>query len=117
MANTLTGLIPSIYEARNIVSRERIGFIPAVTKNSSAERAALNESIIVPIAQATTAEADNTPATVAPDTGDQTVDSVTMTISKSKHIPVRWNGEETKGLKVAGNYVDIKTQRFVRGVS
>lgn len=114
MANTLTNLIPNIYEALNIVSRERVGFIPAVTKNSSAERAALNQSILVPIAPAVTSEADNTPAVTAPDTGDNTIDSVTMTISNSKHIPVRWNGEETKGLQGAGNFGDIKTQRFAQ---
>ncbi len=112
MANTLTNLIPTIYEALNVVSRERVGFIPAVQKNSSAERAALNQSIRIPIAPAVTSEAANTPAVTAPDTGDNTVDSVEMTISKSYHIPVRWNGEETTGLRSAGNYTDINTQRF-----
>ena len=112
MANTLTSLIPAIYEARNVVSRERIGFIGAVTKNSSAERAALNQSILIPIAPAVTSEAANTPAVTAPDTGDNTIDNVEMTISKSYHIPVRWNGEEVKGLKNAGNFGDINSQRF-----
>ena len=114
MANTLTSLIPTIYEALNVVSRERVGFVNAVTKNSSAERAALNQSILVPIAPAVTSEAANTPAVTAPDTGDNTIDNVEMTISKSYHIPVRWNGEETKGLKNAGNFGDINTQRFAQ---
>lgn len=112
MANTLTSLIPTIYAALNKVSRERVGFIPAVTRDSSLERAALNQSILVPIVPPTTAEADNTPAVTAPDTGDQTVGNVEVTISKSKHIPVRWGGEETKGLLNAGNYNDINQQRF-----
>lgn len=112
MANTLTNLIPTIYEALNVVSRERVGFIPAVTKNASAERAAVDQSIRVPIAPAVTSEAANTPAQYAPDTGDVTVDSVEMTISKSYHIPVRYNGEEVKGLQNAGTYGDINRQRF-----
>lgn len=114
MANTLTNLIPTIYEALNIVSRERVGFISAVSKNSSAERAAVDQSIRVPIAPAVTSEAANTPAVTAPDTGDNTIDSVEMTISKSYHIPVRWNGEETRGLQNAGTYGDINTQRFAQ---
>lgn len=114
MANTLTSMMPTIYEALDIVSRERVGFIPAVSRDSSAERAALNQSILVPIVPATTAEADNTPAVNAPDTGDQSIGNVEITISKSKHIPVRWNGEETKGLKTAGTFSTINRDRFVQ---
>ena len=114
MANTLTNLIPTFYQALDIVSRERVGLIPAVSRNSSAERAAVDQSIRVPIAPAVTSEAANTPAVTAPDTGDVTVDNVEMKITKSYHIPVRWNGEETTGLNTAGTYGDIKTQRFVQ---
>ena len=114
MANTLTSLIPTIYEAMDIVSRERVGFLPAVSRDSSAERASLNQSILVPIVPATTAEADNTPGVTAPDTGDQTIGNVEITISKSKHIPVRWNGEETRGLNNAGTYQTINRDRFVQ---
>lgn len=114
MANTLTNLIPTLYEALDVVSRERVGMIPAVTRNSSAERAALDESIRVPIAPAVTSEAANTPGVTAPDTGDNTIDSVEMTISKSYHIPVRWNGEETRGLSNAGTYSTVNRDRFVQ---
>lgn len=114
MANTLTSLIPDIYEAIDVVSRERVGLIPAVSKNSSAERAAVDQNIRVPIAPAVTSEANNTPAVTAPDTGDNTIDNVNMTISNSKHIPVRWNGEETKGLNVAGTFSNINAARFAQ---
>lgn len=114
MANTLTSLIPTIYEALDIVSRERVGLLSAVAKNSSAERAALDQSILVPIVPATTAEAANTPAVTAPDTGDQTIGNTEITISKSYHIPVRWNGEEAKGLGNAGTFSTINRDRFVQ---
>lgn len=117
MANTLTSLVPTMYAALDIVSRERVGFIPAVTRNADGkgmERAALDQSILVPVVPATTAEADNTPATTAPDTGDQTIGNVEITISKSKHVPVRWNGEETKGLGNAGTFDTIMRDRFAQ---
>jgi hypothetical protein len=114
MANTLTSLVPTIYAALNKVSRERLGFVSAVQKNSDIERAALNQSVLVPIAPAVTSEAANTPGVTAPDTGDNSIDNVEITISKSYHIPVRWNGEETKGLMNAGTYGDINQQRFVQ---
>jgi hypothetical protein len=112
MANTLTSLIPTIYAALNKVSRERMGFVHAVARNSAIERAALNQSVLIPIAPSVTSEAANTPAVTAPDTGDNVIDNVEITISKSYHVPVRWNGEETKGLKNAGNFGDINQQRF-----
>jgi hypothetical protein len=111
MANTLTNLIPTIYEALDVVSREMVGFIPAVTRNTSAERAALNQSILVPVTQAQTA-ADNTPAVTSPDTGDQTVGNVSMTITKSKHVPIRWNGEQQVGMRSAGTYDQVLNQQF-----
>ncbi|MDY7525495.1 P22 phage major capsid protein family protein [Sphingomonas sp. 10B4] len=113
MANTLTSLIPTLYESLDTVSREMVGFIPAVSRNTSAERAALNETILVPITGAQTA-ADNTPGVTAPNTGDQTIGNVSMTISKSKHVPIRWNGEEQKGLTNAGTYGGILGNQFTQ---
>jgi hypothetical protein len=112
-ANTLTGLIPTIYEALDVVSRELLGYIPAVSKNSSGERAALNQTIMIPIAPAG-ALADNTPAVTAPNTGDSTIGNVTMTISKSKHYPIRWNGEEQRGMINAGSYGGVLTNQFAQ---
>lgn len=113
MANTLTSLIPTIYEALDIVSREMIGFIPAVSKNTSAERAAVNQSVLIPITQAIVA-ADTTPAVTAPNSGDQVITNVSMAITKSRHAPIRWNGEEQKGLINAGSYGGILKNQFVQ---
>lgn len=115
MANTLTNLIPDLYEALDVVSREMVGYLPAVTRNSGVERAALNENVRVPITPSAST-ATNTPGVNAPDTGDQTVGNVAITISKSKHVPVRWNGEETKGLQNAGTFSSIMAQRLYQGI-
>ena len=115
MANTLTGLIQTIYEALNIVSRELVGFIPAVSRDSSAEQAAVNQTIRVPIAP-TIATGNITPGQVPPDDGDDILDYVDMTISKSKYAPVRWAGEEQRSLESGGQLPDITRQRFAQAM-
>jgi hypothetical protein len=113
VANTLTNLIPTLYEALDVVSREMVGFIPAVNRDSSAERAALNQSILVPITPASTA-ADNTPAVTPPDTGDQTIGNTSISITKSKHVPIRWNGEQQRGMQTAGTYGSVLKDQFAQ---
>lgn len=115
MANTLTNLIPDLYEALDVVSREMVGMIPAVSRNSSIERAALNETVRVPITPAAST-ATNTAGVTAPDTGDQTIDNVLVSISKSKHVPIRYNGEETKGLQNAGTFSSVLAQQSYQAI-
>lgn len=113
MANELTNLIPDITEGLDIVSREKVGMIPAVRRDTAADRVAVNQNLVIPITPEASS-ATNTPGVTAPDTGDQTIDNVQITIDKSKHVPVRWNGEETKGLQNAGTYASIQAQRFAQ---
>ena len=74
-ALTLTSLLPTIYEAMDVVSREMVGFIPAVARDSSAERAALNQTVMSPVVGAMTAEDINVGAYPA-DTPAQTIGNV-----------------------------------------
>lgn len=98
MANTLTDVTPVLFEALDVVSRELVGFIPAVAKDSSAERAAKDQSVKYFQVPAITAE-DVTPGAAPADSGDQTISAGTMTISKSRVAPIRWTGEEQKLLQ------------------
>lgn len=113
MANTLTDLIPDITEALDIVSREKVGMLPAVRTDTAADRVAIDQNLIIPITPSASS-ATNTPGVTAPDTGDQTIGNVSVSITKSKHVPVRWNGEETRGLQNAGTYSTIQAQRFAQ---
>lgn len=113
MANILTSLQPDLYEALDIVSRELVGFIPAVTLDAQAERAAVNQTIRVPIVPAAAAE-DVTPGQLPPDDGDQTIGNNTITISKSRMVPFRWTGEEQRGVNTGVGYQNIKVNQIAQ---
>jgi hypothetical protein len=112
--NTLTGLIPIIQTALDKVGQEQIGFIGAVAMDASAEGAAKDETIRVPIVPAAGTSASWSPAQTAPDTGNITVGYVDITIDTAVTQPVRWNGEEEKGLRNAGMYEKIMQDRFAQ---
>ena len=101
MANTLTNLIPTLYESLVVVSRELIGLIPAVTTDSTVDRAAKNQQVLSFATPAVTAS-DIVPGVTAPNDGDQVIASIPITITKSRYVPVRWNGEEQRGLNANG---------------
>ncbi|API58091.1 P22 coat - protein 5 family protein [Tardibacter chloracetimidivorans] len=99
--NTITDLIPDLYNALDVVSRELVGFIPAVSSDLTFERAAVGQTVRSPVAPASTAS-DITPAVTPPDDGEQTIGNVDMTIQKARRVPVRWNGEQSLGLNNNG---------------
>lgn len=111
MANTLTGIIPTLYEALNTVSREMVGFIPAVRRDSNAERAAVNQVVRVPVGEAGALE-NITPGAVPADTGDTTVGYSDIVISKAQAAPVRWNGEEQRAVGTNGTYNQVLADQF-----
>lgn len=101
MSNTLTNLIPAAVEALDIVSRELVGMIPAVYRDSSAERAAVGQSIVFPVVGARSAVA-TTPAAYGPTTVDTSAPGTAVTISKSYAVPFYLTGEDDKGLSQTG---------------
>ena len=116
MANTLTNLTPDLYEALDTVSRELVGLIPSVTLNASAERAAKGQTIRSAVAPAASA-ADITPAQKAPDTGDQTIGNKTLSISQSRGVAIRYNGEEQRGLNANGpGYQNVLRDQFAQAM-
>jgi hypothetical protein len=113
MSNTLTNLQPDLYEALDVVSRELVGFIPSVTLDASVARAALNENVRSFATTAQVAE-DVTPAQLPPDDGDQVVNNVVITISKSRAVPFRWTGEEQKGVNHGPGYRNIRRDQIAQ---
>lgn len=111
MSNTLTGLIPTIYTALDVVSREQVGFIPAVAKNTKADAAAKDQTVSAPVAPIAVTE-DIVPGPTAPNTGDQNIGHVDVKITKSKMAPVKWNGEEQLAVGPSGTYNTILADQF-----
>lgn len=111
MPNTLTNLIPDLYESLDVVSRELTGFIPSVTYDPGISRAAVGEVVrshVVPAGAA----ADIVPDRLPPDTGDQTIGNEPITISKARAYPFRWTGEEQKGLNNGAGYRSIRNNQI-----
>src|SRR5581483_2305463 len=113
--NTLTNLMPDLYAALDIVSREQVGFIPAVTLDAQVSRAALNEIVRVPIAPAAAAE-DVTPGQLPPDDGDQNIGNTQIVIAKSRTVPFRWTGEEQKGVNNGPGYQNIRVNQIAQAM-
>jgi len=118
-ANTLTNLIPDIIESMDIVCREMVGFIPAVMRDSSAERAAVGQTIRWPVTTKKT-PTPITPSYIGPDaSGEDVSGGPTLSITKSYSVPFAWNGEETKGAMNAGFYAKLfqqQVQQAMRGI-
>lgn len=114
MSNTLTNLIPTIYTALDVVSREQVGFIPAVARDTKADGAAKGQTVtahVTPAAQLV----DINPAATAPNDGDQNIGTVNVEITKSKMAPVKWNGEEQLAIGPTGQYNKILADQFAQG--
>jgi hypothetical protein len=94
---TITNLVPDLYSALDVVSRELTGFIPSVSSDMTFERAAVGQTVRSPVAPAASA-GDITPGVTPPDDGDQNIGNVSMTITKARRVPIRWNGEQSLGL-------------------
>lgn len=106
MSNILTKLIPDLYQNLDEVSRELTGFLPSVARNSSAVRAALGESVIVPVSTAMES-GDVTPSMTVPEPEDFTMDNVAIQITKSRNVSFGLTGEEFQGVNngVGANYI------------
>lgn len=109
MANTLTGLYPIMYNAMNVVSREMIGFIAGVSRDATAEMAAVDQTVRSPVVPAMSAS-DITPTNIAASGTDQTIGSVDITISNQRKVTFNLTGEQQRGL--GPNNRTIAEQRF-----
>jgi len=108
-SNTLTGLIPVIYEAMDVIPRELIAGVSAVQRDSSADMAALNQTIrshVVP----TMTMVDVNPGATNTNGQAVTLGYADLQITKVKNVPFVWAGEEQMAL--GGQYASIVRDQF-----
>lgn len=116
MANTLTSLIPDVYAALDVVSRELTGFIPAVQRDASADRVALNQTLRSAATAANTAGGNITAAMSLPSAADQTVSNKSLTLTKARFFPFSWSGEEQRSMDAGPGYLTIKQDQIAQAI-
>ena len=116
MANTLTSLIPDAFAAMDVVSRELVGFIPGISRDTSADRVAINQSLRIPVVGANTAGLDITPAMAFPARADQTVANVALTITKQRAYPFSWTNEERYSLNQGPGVLTINQGQIAQAM-
>lgn len=116
MANTITDLYPDLYAALDIVSRELVGVIPAVTMDASMSRAAVGQDIVIPVSPNSNAMVDTTPAMSVPAAADQAIGNVKVQISKSKVVPFSWQGNEQVLLNSGAGYLTVRANQMAQAM-
>lgn len=114
-ANTLTRLMPDLYAALNYISRELVGALPGVNRNTGAERGAVGQFLVWPVAPVAEG-GDVTPAMQVPEPPDQIIGNRGITLTKSKFKAFGWTGEEQRGLNTGPGYLTIQQQQIAQAL-
>lgn len=113
MANTLSNLIPDVYAALDVVSRELVGALPGVTRDPKADRLATNQTLR--IAQTpTNTTATYTPSMAIPSAIDQTIANASLTLTKNKYAGFSWTGEEEYGMDQGPGFLSIRQNQIAQ---
>jgi hypothetical protein len=113
--NTLTNLIPAIYGALDVISRELVGLIPAVTVDANANRVAQNQTLYLPVNPASSA-ADITPAATPPALSGQTIGNKSVTINKYRRVFFSWEGEEQAAVNAGPGFQSLLQGQFAQAM-
>lgn len=116
MANTITDLYPDLYAALDVVSRELVGLVPAVTMDASVNRAGVGQDVVVTVAPTSNAMVDTTPAMSVPAAADQTIGNVKVQITKSKAVPFSWQGNEQVLLNSGAGYLTARAGQMAQAM-
>jgi len=116
MANVLTNLIPDVYAALDVVSRELVGFIPAVARDPRADRVATGQTLRVPITPANVSGTDISPTMGFPTRQDQTIANQTLTITKARSYSFSWTGEEEYAMDQGPGFLTLQQDQIAQSI-
>ncbi len=116
MGNTLTNLIPDIFAALDVVSRELVGYIPAVMRDPTADRVAVGQTLRVPQTPANAGGRDITPAMAFPAASDQAIGNKPLTITKQRAFPFSWSGEEQYAVQQGPGFLSVRQDQIAQAI-
>jgi hypothetical protein len=110
-AQTLTGFTELVYEARDIVLREPVGFASSVIVNSAADGVSINGTVKSFVAGEPTLNTDHTPSMTVPAGDDMTSTVEEMTVGQVARVNIPLRGETVRQLDNT-----VGRQNFVNNV-
>ena len=113
MANTLSNLIPDVYAALDVVSRELVGAIPGVQRDASADRVASAQTLRIHKAPTNTSSS-YTPSMAIPSAVDQTIANTSLTLTKNKYAAFSWTGEEANSVNEGPGFLNIRQDQIAQ---
>ena len=118
MANaiTLTNLTELLYQARDTVAREPVGFIPSVMVNAGSEGVSIGGTVKSIRTAQPTLNTSHTPATTVPAGDDTTIAVEEMTIGQVSRTNIPIKGEVARQLANTSDYGETLKQLFAQHI-
>lgn len=117
MPNSYANLVADFYKALDVVSRELSGFVLSASRDSNADRCALNANAVrSPIVPINTAVGDVTASMTAPSAAYQTITNAGVQITKSRFAPFSWTGEDEVAVTSTGLFLTIKQNQIAQAI-
>lgn len=115
-ASNLDAVIPDLYEALDVVSRELVGFIPSVTHNpGGVERAAVGQTVDWFVTGASEPVAI-VPGMTPPEPAETNLVGRQMMITNAEKVDFGWTGEEQRALSHSVGHLSIQGDLFAQGL-
>lgn len=116
MSNTLTNLVPDVYAALDVVSRELVGFLPGIQRNATTDQVAAGQTVRSHQTRPNVAGEDITAGMSIPAAAAQTVDNVTIAIAKARAFPFSWTGEQQYAMDQGPGYLNIRQDQIAQAI-